>query len=196
MTTKNDAWYDIVDADEPLTQADIIEDCPLLVWDEDVSGADDLSISGLQAKRSAKAGDVIVMTQACDLEHDKVNAVILCPCDLLTKMRSDMEATFLRRNETLTKKAIGKICEKAIRGEFPNLCMLNHSGTAEHPKDDHRVVDFQEVYTLPRSFLSRIVRSRGRQRLRLKSPYREHVSQAFARFFMRVGLPVAVNSLQ
>jgi len=27
------------------------------------------------------------------------------------------------------------------------------------------------------------------QRLRLLPPYREHLSQAFARFFMRVGLP-------
>jgi hypothetical protein len=30
------------------------------------------------------------------------------------------------------------------------------------------------------------------RRLRLLPPYREHLSQAFARFFMRVGLPVDI----
>ena len=29
-------------------------------------------------------------------------------------------------------------------------------------------------------------------RWRLQSPFREHFSQAFARFFMRVGLPAAI----
>ena len=29
-------------------------------------------------------------------------------------------------------------------------------------------------------------------RLRLNPPYREHLAQAFARFFMRVGLPVDI----
>jgi hypothetical protein len=31
-------------------------------------------------------------------------------------------------------------------------------------------------------------------RLRLLPPYREHLSQSFARFFMRVGLPVDIPS--
>ena len=30
-------------------------------------------------------------------------------------------------------------------------------------------------------------------RLRLLPPYREHLSQAFARYFMRVGLPVDID---
>ncbi|MBD5492017.1 MAG: hypothetical protein HDR16_07880 [Lachnospiraceae bacterium] len=31
------------------------------------------------------------------------------------------------------------------------------------------------------------------KRLRLCPPYREHLSQAFARYFMRVGLPVNIH---
>jgi len=34
---------------------------------------------------------------------------------------------------------------------------------------------------------------RGEPRLRLRPPYREHLSQAFARFFMRVGLPTDIK---
>jgi hypothetical protein len=38
------------------------------------------------------------------------------------------------------------------------------------------------------------VRSRAKaaKRLRLLPPYREHLSQSFARFFMRVGLPIDI----
>jgi hypothetical protein len=34
---------------------------------------------------------------------------------------------------------------------------------------------------------------RNGKRLRLLPPYREHLSQAFARFFMRIGLPVHID---
>jgi NADPH:quinone reductase-like Zn-dependent oxidoreductase len=53
----------------------------------------------------------------------------------------------------------------------------------------HQVVDFHEVFSLPLDFLTAWVQAKGEPRLRLRPPYREHLSQAFARFFMRVGLP-------
>ena len=53
---------------------------------------------------------------------------------------------------------------------------------------DLRVVDFRRLYSLPLTFV-RQVAARGGDRLRLLPPYREHLSQAFARYFMRVGLP-------
>ena len=56
-----------------------------------------------------------------------------------------------------------------------------------------RVVDFHEVFTLPRTFLESWLQQSGNQRLRLRPPYREHLSQAFARFFMRVGLPQPIT---
>ena len=59
---------------------------------------------------------------------------------------------------------------------------------------EHRVVDFHYVYTVPRNFLESLLEQRGQTRLRLLPPYREHLSQAFARFFMRVGLPVPITS--
>jgi hypothetical protein len=51
-----------------------------------------------------------------------------------------------------------------------------------------RIVDFRRVYSLPLTFL-RSRAGRTGERLRLLPPYREHMSQAFARYFMRVGLP-------
>ena len=56
-----------------------------------------------------------------------------------------------------------------------------------------RVVDFHEIYTVPKAFLEKLLCTRKQARLRLRPPYREHLSQAFARYFMRVGLPEPVS---
>jgi hypothetical protein len=53
------------------------------------------------------------------------------------------------------------------------------------------VVDFRQIISLPFAYLSRHAEQLG-PRWRLQSPYLEHFSQAFARFFMRVGLPSAL----
>jgi hypothetical protein len=50
------------------------------------------------------------------------------------------------------------------------------------------IVDFGRVFSLPMEYVQRHAENQG-SRLRLRPPYREHLSQAFARFFMRVGLP-------
>lgn len=51
------------------------------------------------------------------------------------------------------------------------------------------------MYTLPRTFLESFLQNKQQSRLRLRPPYREHLSQAFARFFMRVGLPTGVKKV-
>jgi len=58
---------------------------------------------------------------------------------------------------------------------------------------EHRIVDFHYVYTVPRAFLDDLIAERGAKRLTLLPPYREHLSQSFARYFMRVGLPENVK---
>ncbi len=68
--------------------------------------------------------------------------------------------------------------------------MLNKCET-EGFETDYLVVDFRSVYSVPFDFLVGLAERRG-ERLRLLPPYREHLSQAFARFFMRVGLPVDI----
>jgi len=76
-------------------------------------------------------------------------------------------------------------------GKKWNLTMLDkRDAEAEgNLSISHQVIDFHEVLSLPLAFLTAWVHASGMNRLRLLPPYREHVSQAFARFFMRVGLP-------
>jgi hypothetical protein len=72
--------------------------------------------------------------------------------------------------------------------------MLNE-GEIGNLKLTHRIVDFHDVYTLPMTFLESFLQNKQQSRLRLRPPYREHLSQAFARFFMRVGLPTGVKKV-
>ena len=189
----SDAWYEAVDASTRLTQGDLIFNCPLLVWKP---GAVSLETSrGAEVLRSAMeaaTADVIVITQACDLEHDKVADVILCPHYSLAEYRESWDQMLRSQNQNPSEKAWRRHCEDIRDGFVWNLAMLNE-GVAGQQRMDHRVVDFHHVYTIPRTFLESIVQRRAEPRVRLRPPYREHLSQAYARFFMRVGLPTPVR---
>jgi hypothetical protein len=47
----------------------------------------------------------VVMTQACDLEHDKVENVVLCPHDALSVFRQTWERSMQFRGQVPSEKA-------------------------------------------------------------------------------------------
>jgi hypothetical protein len=127
--------------------------------------------------------DAIVLSQSCDLAiradgQSEATDVLLCP----VYTRSDLAShpTFGR----------DVIWEEVRKGRRPFYHVLN---ACELPgfERDFVLLDFHAIYTLS----VRLVREfavRAGDRLRLLPPYREHLSQAFARLFMRVGLPTDV----
>ena len=202
----HDAWYEVVGAEERLTQGDLIFDCPLSTWAEIAVGErpaggpaapqDALPEQEVLLKRrEIIAEDVIVMTQACDLEHDKVSDVVLCPHYALSFFRDDVwKPDQVRKGQKTNAESWQKYYKAIANGHLWNLCALNSSSIEGHAIE-HRIVDFHMVYTVPRDFIESLLRQRGKPRLRLVPPYREHLSQAFARFFMRVGLPAALAKI-
>jgi hypothetical protein len=189
-----EAWYEIVEASERLTQGDLILNCPLIAWKPDPLQLPENSEEAnvLQGATTAIQADVVVMTQACDLEHEKVANIILCPHFSLVDYRQAWEAEMYNHHQNPTEKAWKRHCNDICDGFVWNLTMLNASNSDEL-SIEHRIVDFHYVYSAPRSFLESLLNQRKQPRLRLLPPYREHLSQAFARFFMRVGLPVPIN---
>jgi hypothetical protein len=134
----------------------------------------------------------IVMSQACDLEHHNLRNVILCPIYGLEEYRESWEAR--------KKKEVGRTpstpdwnshIKQVKDAKIWNLTMLQKwdATGSDVLSIPHQVVDFHEVFSLPLDFLIAWLRAKNETRLRLRPPYREHLSQAFARFFMRVGLP-------
>ena len=123
--------------------------------------------------------DVIVISQTCDLVkgREKLTEVLLCAVWNLSEMTTGFLST-------------PKGLEDARRGNVPGIHLIAPCRIAGLEREV-RIVDFRRLYSLPVEFLRKRASDEGR-RLRLLPPYREHLSQAFARFFMRVGLPVDI----
>ena len=187
-------WYEVVGPDVRLTQGDIIVECPLLKWQLDDTVEGESKVSGERLFKAAKGikADVVVMTQACDLEQGKVSDVVLCPCRPLSRYKPAWEEAERARRQNPTNKAWAAFCDDIKNGYVWNLFMMDSLQEGE-TATEHRIVDFHSVYTEPRAFLDTLVAERGTKRLRLLPPYREHLSQSFARFFMRVGLPAPIT---
>jgi len=163
-------WYELVEGNE-LEQGDILWRCPVIVPVVD---------EGERITADIDEFDVIIMTHSCDLAHEKTTEVLLCPhWDLQEAAKVD---------RSLTDK--GKL-KQILRGQVYRYAMLAASKIPECPMGV-RIVDFGRVFSLPKSFVQKLAASQGK-RLRLCSPYREHLAQAFARFFMRVGLPQEIE---
>lgn len=191
----NDLWYEVINSDIRLTQGDIILDCPVVRWASTPIEAGTINDpESLKSAIEVIVADVVVITQACDLEQDKVQNVILCPHLALDKFKEEWEEAMQKGGQNPTQKAWCRYCEDIKNGYVWNLSMLNECDI-ENSALPHRVVDFHEVFTLPRTFLESLLESREESRLRLRPPYREHLSQAFARFFMRVGLPTGITKV-
>jgi hypothetical protein len=190
----SNVWFEVVGPHVRLTQGDVICECPLLKWDiGDAVDAESKSIEErlFQSAKGFKA-DVIVMTQACDLEQDKVADVVLCPCRKLSAYKKTWEAAQNAKHQTPSPKAWAALCKTIRDGFIWNLFLMDLMQEGE-VTCEHQIVDFQHIHTVPRVFLDALLLEREAKRLRLLSPYREHLSQSFARYFMRVGLPNAVS---
>jgi hypothetical protein len=191
--TRNEPWYEVVAPDARLTQGDLLFDCPLVAW----SPTPALHLAGrgemetLKQAATAFRADVVVVTQACDLEHDKVRNAVLCPHVALSDFRASWEEALRQLGQNPTARAWRNTCDDIANGYVWNHALLN--GFTGQPSLELRVVDFHDVFTVPRVFLEGLLKQRANPRLRLLPPYREHLSQAFARFFMRVGLPQPVD---
>ncbi|TVP74971.1 MAG: hypothetical protein EA340_00585 [Nitriliruptor sp.] len=126
--------------------------------------------------------DGIIVTQSCDLENSKVANILLAR--VITW--ADFAAAQFAAGNTAVKS--GSFRRNLIRGDIPPL-MLLHARQPQPPLD-WSVVDFRELHVVDRARIDEFVDQPGsRRRLRLLPPYKEHFAQAFARFYMRVGLP-------
>ena len=178
-----DPWYSVNDADAPLSQGDLVLSCPVSSWmDEPIVESEETDQPWLGQEMFE--ADVILMTQACDLANDKLRNVILCPAEPI----SAHEKQWVQASDAAGPKAWKKHLERIRKGHQWNYAIID-SFESEEITDEARIVDFHEIYTLPKSFVKSHLSRRGGLRLQLRSPYREHLSQSFARYFMRVGLP-------
>jgi hypothetical protein len=168
-------WYSMVSGHE-IEQGDILPNCPM-IGPIETAVLDAESVAEIPVLRLT----AIIMSQSCDLVvrstgKPKVEQVILCP--VYDKRQAD-ERGFTDQRWEATRK-----------GNLPRYHLLNRCELNNHDCD-FRLVDLGNVFSLPFALVNQVAQQCG-DRIRLNPPYREHMSQAFARFFMRVGLPVDI----
>lgn len=173
-------WYDGITGDT-LEQGDILEQCPVL---SPPASLNFQSETITEVDIDWEKRDVIVLSQSCDMVQDqeKINDVLLCA---IWKQKELNEGPFKNLSSGMENVRRGRL------NGFHLLAKCNISGLER----DFRIVDFRRIYSLPLALLRNFTAAQP-IRLRLLPPYREHLSQAFARFFMRVGLPVDIPAFK
>lgn len=189
---QNFEWYQIINSNKEITQGDILEDILIMTSIETESPP--------YYKSVGFPSDVIVMTQACDIQQGKVEYINLCrllPLDELIvkhviKNSNDQATANITTCGDLVsgqRKIGGKFVESLIQGNIVNYYLLENNDILKN-----RVVDVSESFKMPiKSLYKTISDLEDRDRLRLQPPYREHLAQHYANTFGRIGLPFNLN---
>lgn len=156
-------------ASDPLTQGDLIDDCPLVSLDLAT-----LPLDLNDPPTTWWTARVIVLTQACDLAQAKTELVLVAPVRNAQKL----------------------VDEDVLKGTVVRDQMRRHlvfgwyflPATTTPVQLPESVIDLRDVHSVPRAVLEQLIAG-GKRVASLASPYREHLAQHFAVTYMRVALP-------
>ena len=157
-------------ADSPISQGDIIRECPLIgleAFKEPLDDLENLPVRQWLAR-------VVVLTQACDLVQAKSTRVLVAP---VHDAQSLVDANVLKGSAVRDQVRRHLVFGWYFLPAAPPPVLLAES-----------LIDLREVHSVPRVVLEQLIRA-GSRVASLGSPYREHLAQHFAVTYMRVALP-------
>lgn len=159
-------WYTVVKKEDDISQGDFL----IIPSDND----NDLEM------------EVIILSQSCDLVEredgsPKIDTVLFAPI-------WDLRDISYRCNFYSSAKGRDALRKgHVVSYHLLDICDLDPY------KKYYSVVDFSNIMTLSYLEIRELKDNQENAlRLRLLPPYREHLSQSIARFFMRVGLPTDI----
>jgi hypothetical protein len=159
--------YSLPNDDEPIDQGDVIDECPVASITHHQVGRVDQSRYAVDLHR------VIVLTQTCDLAQAKTKFVVVASV-------YDAQAMI---DDGLVKASDVKGPIRA--GRIFGLYFLPAKSDASLGE---MIVDLHRLHTVGIEFLDALRLARKR-RIRLLTPYREHLAKHFADTYSRIGLP-------
>lgn len=171
----SNCWYEAVQGSE-LQQGDILPNYPL-VRAYIVQPADGKPDSYVAERY------VIILTQTCDILKDTQETVLVAEVE---------------DYDTLCRTSYPHASSDGYRKKLIENAEISLFLLHEHKKEPllpWSTVSFRDLHVSPKSDLRLFAQPLG-LRLRLRSPYKEHLSQSFARFIMRVGLPVTNHAFK
>jgi hypothetical protein len=157
---------------DPPSQGDIIDNCPILLWPDDVTDVSESSKALLLRVR------VVILTQACDFAQKKVKRVLISVVKSAAYLveTGQLKARYIRES-VRTGRVYGKYFLQA--DDQIGLC--------------ESLVDLRDVHTVPLEIL-RTVSDSENHVCRIMQPYRDHLAQHFSATYGRIGLPEPYES--
>lgn len=185
-------WYEIASGAE-LRQGSLLRAFPMSKPPKDVAfdaGGQPRIVGG-----KVRVSNIVVLSQSCDLAQNKSGLVFVAPlveiespelvliAPVVSLDKADKLAgpTILQDPERLRR-----FREQIRRGYQAPLHMLA-ACDLEGFAQEIQVVDFRQAMTVDYQHLKKFA-GNADCHVRLLSPFREQLSQAFARFFMRIAL--------
>lgn len=162
-----ESWY--AEAWTGLEQGDVLLDFGLIAPAVDGAG---------QLVFEKATTNAIVLTQSCDIPKRAQKYILVAPVSDYDQLCARSELSHLRQDEYRLSLA---------RGTSTSDFLLPPSPDGRLPWS---LVSFREIHTMPKTYVQQA--ASASTAIALTSPYREHLSQAVARFFMRVGLPTGL----
>ncbi|OQX79444.1 MAG: hypothetical protein B6D61_03510 [Bacteroidetes bacterium 4484_249] len=174
-------WYiKLLKHDNSIQQGDFVSECPVVIPPKNLSEIDQED----SIEISIETFDVIVISQSCDIEQNNLDVILVC-----SYYTFDHLCEKLNYNSISKKKGLFNDIKNGRRLSFH---MLNKS--EEIGINEHLIIDFRNIFGINTDTLRNQIITNTHPRIRLAPPYREHLSQAFAKFFMRVGLPMDIQN--
>jgi hypothetical protein len=157
--------YETVADDAPLTQGDLIDDCPILERRQPAAG------SGVGLVAEEVHVRVIVLTQACDLVQGKASRVVVAVVHTAEDLVAD-----------------GALKAPVIRDQVRTHRVYGWYFLPAGPTLPESIVDLRDLHTVPTTLLQELAAD-GKRLCRVVTPYREHMAQHFSTTYSRIALP-------
>lgn len=169
-------WYKTVRSTDHLEQGDIFFGFPVYIP----------RAYPVQESIPEYPADIVILTQSCDLNKLRISKsaqntpIVFCP---LKSLKEEKLAGRFNPDDPLTGWTATKKEQIVSRRVIPS-----HTHRWSKHNFDFQIINLKQIYTAPYHFIKEFANRYG-TRIRLLPPYREHLAQAFAKQFMRVGLP-------
>jgi len=183
VRSADDAWFEAVDKDEPLEQGDILRNCPVPVFASALPSTEEAARI-VEVVYDLEILDVIILSQSCDITMQdgkprRVEDIVTCPAWELPKLR-----------EVYPEIDRGGSISEIIKGRRPLWHALAPSSISGLERA-HTFLEFRRIIVLPAAHLEALATLQSR-RLRLRSPWREHMSYAAGALLSRPAIPEPV----
>ncbi len=173
-------WYELVSG-PTLEQGDLLENCLAPVLPRLTNDPAQSAVPLANPERFDVYDRVVVLSQSCDLADEELTRVMVCPTYTLDTFLKTVSGNKEKQNSTKSNLRKGRNTAHHL---------LNACDITGH-EAPHLVADFGDAFGIPVEYAIELASAGGR--IRLLPPYREHLAQMFARFYMRVGLPIEVE---